>query len=53
MNCKFLRGSVENLWVRYSFKKMAGKKGDRGQGLHSTLGGVAIFLRSVENLWDV
>jgi hypothetical protein len=31
---------------------MAGKKGGLGEVLIEPSGGVAIFLRSVENLWD-
>ncbi len=31
MQCKFLKGTVENLGMRYSLKKLAGKKGVGGE----------------------
>jgi hypothetical protein len=47
-NANFFRLPVENLWVRYSLKK----KGEGGEIFIEPLGGVVIFMRSVENLWD-
>jgi hypothetical protein len=35
---KLLRRFVENLRVRYSLKKMAGKQNGKGHGLYGTLG---------------
>jgi len=49
-----LRGSSENPWVRYSLKKNGGKnKEEGGKVCGEPLGGVQIFLRSVENPWGV
>jgi hypothetical protein len=42
----YLRGSVENRLVRYSFEKMAGKKGVGGQGLQRTLRWNSDFLEA-------
>ncbi len=51
-----MRESVENPWVRYSFKNGRTNKRGGGQGLEvfiAPLARVAVFLRSVENLSDV
>jgi hypothetical protein len=46
---KFLRGSAENPWVRYSLKK----RGKGSKVFIEPLGEVVIFLVTVRNLWDV
>jgi hypothetical protein len=41
--------TVQNPWLRYSLIEMAVQQ---GEVFREPLGGVAIFLRSEENLWD-
>jgi hypothetical protein len=51
---KSLGGPVETSRVRYRLKKKTGKKeGEGGKVYTKSLGGVAIFLRSAEDLWGV
>jgi hypothetical protein len=53
MYCKIFEGLFENTKVRNSLKKMAGNIGGRSEDYIEPMGGVAIFLWSVEKPWSV
>jgi hypothetical protein len=50
---QFLESLKIKPWARYSLEKMKGEKVEGGEVFIEPLGGVAILVRSVENLWDV